>query len=131
MVAAGRAGGELTGPPATVSRPRPAPGSGARIHRRPQLVIAARPGAPADAGREEPQRQRVGTCCSATPHRQSYILSRRRIRRSPSLREGGPRCPSSPSTDPRMIAEDFRAFSRSYKSDLTNLEAVLRQCSRR
>ena len=48
-----------------------------------------------------------------------YLLSRRRIRWSPSLREGGPRWPKSPSTDPRMIAEAFRNFSRSYKIDLT------------
>ena len=61
----------------------------------------------------------------------SYLLSRRRIRLSPSLGGGGPRCPNSPSTDPRMIAEAFRDFSRSYKMDLTKLPAMLRQCSRK
>ena len=54
----------------------------------------------------------------------SYFLSRRRIRWSSSLGEGGPRCPNSPSTDPRMIAEDFRDFSRSYKIDLTKVVAT-------
>jgi hypothetical protein len=61
---------------------------------------------------------------------QSYILSRRRIRWSPSLSEGGPRFPKSPATDPRTIARAFCSFSRSYKIDLTKVTATTRQCWR-